>query len=81
MSNPTKQYEISVSSDHIREAISKLSAVLCDLTEQALVDDDLDEVDSEFEQFCQDLRQILTDRPDLFPAPLEDEPYAEPLTE
>ena len=68
----TKQYEFSVSTNHIGEAISKLSAALCDLTEQALIDDDPQELDGDFEQYCQDLRSVLVNRPDPFP-PVEEE--------
>ena len=72
-SESTKQYEFSVSTNHIGEAISKLSAALCDLTEQALIDGDPHQVDGDFEQYCQDLRSVLVNRPDPFPSEQEEE--------
>ena len=60
-----RQYEIpAVSTNSIREAITKLSASLCDLVEQALTDDDAAELDHEFDLFCHDLRLVLVNRPD-----------------
>jgi len=66
LESETKEYNVSVRTNDIHEAIARTGTALAALVDEALLSHEPHEIDEEceFEEFARDLLRVLTSHPD-----------------